>query len=208
MLKFLGFSGDGAPGATVPAGSLVIAGVGNVDADSLFPNAAAAAIADFTDNTGGSASNTLTATTGVYDVSFPVTIVAGTAAADYLTNIVLGHKFKILAWYWVTSVAVAGASGSRVFNMEINTTDVGTVASTCTVTTASNATIGSLATGTAVSGANTGSATDTFSIEVASGGTTITGGSGYFVVRIQNMDTADSVASIADKINDILAAIG
>lgn len=160
-----------------------------------------------TDSTTGTAGTTLAAGVGCYWLSFPATIIAGTSAADYVTAITLGHKFKILGWNWLTAVAVAGASGSRVFNLEIGTTDVGTVVSTCTVTTAADATVGAIRPATTVTGANTGSATDTFSIEVASGGTSITGGSGSFNILVQNMDVADAVASMARQGNALRTAL-
>ena len=149
-----------------------------------------------TDNTTGAASTTLAAGAGVTTLTFPYSMLAGTGAAEVVTNYVLGYKFKILSWSFVTAVAGVGAAASRVFNMEIVGTDVGTVPSTITLIEAGTATVGSLTAGTAVSGANTGSAAEAFSIEVANGGTQFTAGSGYFLVRVQNMDTADAVASL------------
>lgn len=150
----------------------------------------------FTDSSGGTAGTTIAATVGVYNVSFPATLpTGGTDAAEVVTALTPGHKFKILAWSYLEAVATTGTSSSRVYNMEIGTTDVGTVASTVTVTTASAA-VGRVIAGTAVSGANTGSASDTISIEVAAGGTTHDAGSGAFIVRVQNMDIADAWASL------------
>jgi hypothetical protein len=210
-LTFLGFPGDGAVGSTVPSGSLIGAGVGNLTASQILDAGALttiAAISQLTNNsTGSAAATTLAAGLGVSTIVVPVTIIAGTAAADYLTNYTPGYRFQILGFSWVTAVAVAGASGSRVFNMEIGTTDVGTVAATCTVTTAANATVGSVTNSTTVTGANLGTSIDTISIEVASGGTTITGGSGAFLIRIQNLDTADAAASINGKLNALLTAL-
>jgi len=127
-------------------------------------------------------------TRGVYTLSVPWTFVTSTSAIDVFTAQVLGHAFRILAWEWHDGgTALVGSSGSRVANMEIGTTDVGTVASTVTIIQSGTAT-GRRIAGTAVSGANTGTATDTFSIEIASGGTDITAGNGVFTVTIQNLD--------------------
>ena len=161
--------------------------------------AAAATNAALTDSSGGAASSTIAAGAGVFWMSFPFEFITSTSAIDVATTITLGHKFKILAWSWIDGgTALVGGSGSRVANMEIGSTDVGTSPSTCTVVQASTAP-GRRIDGTAVSGANTGSASDTFSIEIASGGTTITAGNGAFHVKIQNMDTADAIASLAAK---------
>lgn len=158
---------------------------------------AGTAVGSLTDSTTGTASTTLAAGVGVYDLTIPVTLpVAGTSAVDQLTALTLGHKFKILAWQYVEAVATTGTTSSRVYNLEIGTTDVGTTPSTVTITTASAA-VGRVIAGTAVAGANTGSASATISIEVAEGGTTHDAGSGAFVLRIQNMDTADAFAELA-----------
>ncbi len=156
-----------------------------------------------TDSTGGTVADTLTATVGISTMHFPFEFVTSTSAIDVVTAFVPGYKFKILDWAWIDGgTDLVGASGSRVANMEIGSVDVGTSASTCTVVQASTGS-GRRIDGTAVSGANTGSASDTFSIEIASGGTTITAGNGAFHVVIQNMDTADALASISDKWNEL-----
>lgn len=154
-----------------------------------------------TDSTTGD--NTVSAAAagfGVYHVSFPCTLpTGGTTAVDQLTAFTPGHKFKILKWAYHEAVATTGTNSSRVYNMEIGTTDVGTVLSTVTITT-SGAAVGRVIAGTAVSGANTGTSTDTISIEVAASGTTHDAGSGAFVVTIQNMDTADAFAALLAKL--------
>jgi len=156
-----------------------------------------------TDNSTGTVSDTVAAGVGISTMHFPFEFVTSTSAIDVVTAFVPGFKFKILDWAWVDGgTDLVGASGSRVANMEIGAVDVGTSPSTLTVVQASTAP-GRRIDGTAVAGANTGSASDTFSIEIASGGTTITAGNGSFSVVIQNMDTADAVASISDKWNEI-----
>ena len=148
------------------------------------------------DSSTGTAGNAIAAGVGVYTLTVPWTWATSTSAIDVMTAIVPGHAFKVLAWDWTDGGTVlVGASGSRVANLEIGTTDVGTVASTCTVVQAGTAN-GRRIAGTTVTGANTGSATDTLSVEIASGGTTITAGDGAFHIKIQNMDTANALASL------------
>lgn len=156
-----------------------------------------------TDSGTGIVSDSIAAGVGISTMHFPFEFTTSTSAIDVVTAFVPGYKFKILDWAWVDGgTLLVGASGSRVANMEIGSTDVGTSASTCTVVQASTAD-GRRIDGTAVSGANTGSASDTFSIEIASGGTDITAGNGAFHIVIQNMDTADAFAAISDKWNEL-----
>lgn len=159
------------------------------------------------DSSGGTASDAIAAGVGIRTVALPVTLaVGGTGAADALTEYIFGHAFKILAWTYVA--AVAGATGlNRVFNMEINTTDVSTVVSTITLSAANTGTVGAKVDGGAISGAQTGAAGDSFSIEVANGGTAFTAGSGFFLVKYQNLDDVNAFASLADHTNDLITAL-
>ena len=163
---------------------------------TAYTTAVRTTTAPVTDSTGGAAQAAAAAGVGVYVLAIPCTLPAGTSVGEVVTAYTIGHKFKILGWSYATAVAGVGAGASRVFNMEIGTTDVGTTPSTCTLTEASTSDIGELTAGTAVAGANTGAANATFSIEVATGGTAFTAGSGMFLVQIQNMDTADTFAGI------------
>lgn len=158
--------------------------------------------AALTDSTTGSAGAALAAGAGYSLLAIPHTFIGGTSAVESVTTLTLGFKFKIISWAAVTTVALVGSGGSRVANMEIGATDVGTVASTITVPIANTA-VGTVTAGTAVEGANTGAANATFSIEIASGGTAFTAGSVMFLVLIQNMDTADAIASLAANLLDL-----
>lgn len=159
---------------------------------------AAATAGALTDNTTGTASTTFAAGAGVYVLPIPIgnLVTLSTGGIDVQTGIVLGHKFKILSWEFVTGTTVGTGSGAAlVFNLEIGATDVGSVVSTCTVTLAGTSDIGERTAATAVAGANTGTASDTLALEVAGSGTAFTAGDGCFYIKVQNMDTADAVAS-------------
>lgn len=184
----------------------VIATAAKVSPSGTQPPLSAALPTAITDNSTGTASNTIAATAGVQQLFFPHTFIGGTSAVEPVTTYVMPYKFKILSWVFVTEVLLVGAAGSRVANMEIDATDVGTVPSTVTIPIA-NAAVGTVTAGTAVAGANTGNAGQSFSIEIAAGGTQFTAGSGTFVVTVQNMDTADAVASLADHVNDLITAL-
>lgn len=158
-----------------------------------------------TDNSTGTASNTIAAGAGCSTIVIPLTSLAtglSTSAIDLLTNYVPGYKFKLLKFDFITTVVGAGAGASQTFNLEIGTTNV--TGGSLNVTLASTATIGVQTNGTAITAANTGSATDNISIEMAAGGTVFSSGAGYFVIKIQNMDTADAIASLSDHINSLI----
>lgn len=184
---------------TKPANRMLARYVPNIATIATF--AQAAVLTDST--TGSDAVSAAAAGFGVSDLIIPATpnlSTLSTGGVDLATGIVLGYKFKILSWEFITTVAGTGSGASLVFNLEIGTVDVGTVASTCTVTLSGTDTIGKRTAATAVAGANTGTATDALSVEVAGSGTAFTDGSGYFVVKVQNMDTADAFATLLAKI--------
>lgn len=210
-LKTLGFSGDAAVGATVASGSVVEAGTGNITiaptASNILPVAALVGTSPITDNTGGTIGTSFPAAgVGYQTLTFSHTFIGGTTAVTNLNAYTFGYRFKILSWSWVSSVLLVGGGGSRVFNMLINATQVGTVPSTVTVVVGSGA-VGTIIAGTAVSGAQTGGQSDTFSIQVANGGTAFSAGSGYFLVQVQNLDTVNALSTVTGLTNTILNAI-
>ena len=156
---------------------------------------------------GGTAGDIIAAGVGISELVIPATLITGgTGAANIVDAITPGFNFKILQWSYVT--AVAGVTGvGRVFNMQITGVGVSTVLSTITLAAANTTTLGSKVDGLAISGDNTGAPAATFSIVVANGGTAFTLGSGFFVVRIQNMDTADAIKSISTDINTLITAL-
>jgi len=165
-----------------------------------------------TDSTGGTAGTTLSANVGEQLVTIPLTSLAtglSTSAIDLLTALTPGFRFKILGLEFVTTVAGTGTDASQVFNLEIGGTNV--TGGVLTLTLASQATIGTVTAATAITAANVGSATDTISLEMAADGTVFTAGAGYFVLKLQNLDTADAVASLAalsNKLRGDLVSLG
>lgn len=198
-LEWLDYEDDAAAGSELASGS-------TVSPSGTQPPLSAALPTALTDNTTGTASNTLAAGVGIQHWFFTHTFISGTAAVEPVTTWVPGFAFKILAWHAVTSVLLVGAGGSRVANLEIGGTDVGTVPSTCTIPIA-NAAVGTVTAATAVAGANTGTSADSISIEIANGGTEFTAGMVTFVIQVQNMDVANAAASLADHVNDLITAL-
>lgn len=188
------------------AGTTVIASGAAVSPSGTQPGLSAALPTDITDNSTGTASNVIAAGTGIFTLAFPITLASMTAAAaDLLTNYTLGYAFKILSISFSTTTISAGAGASMVLNAEINATNV--TGGVLTVTLASTDTLGELTAATAITAANTGLSTDTLSIEVAAGGTIFTAGEGVILVRVQNTDSVNAVASLAKHVDDLIVAL-
>lgn len=199
-LEYLDYVSNTESGETINTGTSVVAsGVQGPASTGTLPN-------QITDNSTGTASDTIAAGAGVFTLAFPITLASmTTAAADLLTNYVLGFAFKLLSVSFATTTIGAGAGASQILNLEIGTTNV--TGGTVTITLAGTDTLGELTAGTAITGANTGSASDTLSIEVAAGGTVFTAGDGVLLIKVQNMDTANAIASLADHVNDLITAV-
>jgi len=167
-----------------------------------------AAQAALTDSTGGTAGTALAAGVGVVPLTIPLTSLAtglSTSAIDLLTGYVPGFRFKILSLAFVTTVAGTGTDASQVFNLEIGSTN--TTGGVLTLTLASQAAIGTVTAATEITAANTGSSTDAISLEMAASGTVFTAGAGYFILKLQNLDTADAVASQSSLLGAIRSAM-
>lgn len=201
-LTFLNAQGDSSVGAVIGSG-------GTVSPSGRVANLAVPLPVGIPDNTTGDNNvAALAAGVGVQTLVHPLTSLAtglGVLAIDLMTTWTPGFKFKILSWDFITTVAGTGAGASQTFNLEIGTTNV--TGGLLNVTLASTAAIGQVTPGAPVTGNNTGSASDSISIEMAAGGTVFTAGAGYFVIRVQNMDVADAVASMNASISQLILAL-
>lgn len=187
-------------------GASVIGSGAKASPSGTQPPLSAALPTALTDNTTGTASNTLAAGVGVFTLAFPIQLAAMTTlAADLMTNYTPGFAFKVLAVDFVTTTIGAGAGATQQINLEIGSTNL--TGGVVNPTLAGTDTLGELTAGTAVTANNVGTASDTLSIEVAAGGTVFTAGAGAVLVKIQNMDQANAAASLADHINDLITAL-
>lgn len=129
---------------------------------------------------------------GITNISIPLVSLAtglSTSAIDLLTDLVLGYKFRIEAFSFVTTVVGAGADddqSSQVFNLAIGSTAL--TGGELTVDLSATDTVGKVAEGTAITGENVGSETDAISIEMAEGGVAFASGAGYFSLRVKNLE--------------------
>lgn len=191
-------AGDTATPFNLASGSKVTGTGAPLVLAAALPNA-------FTDNTTGTASDTLAAGVGVYVLSIPITLVQITGAVDVLTEYTPGHAFKILSFDARVTEVVTTAGDGISLNLEINATNVtgGVIA----LTSANSTPLGVAIAGTAVTGANTGTASDTISIEATIGAGAFAEGAVVGLIRIQNMDDSNAVASLAEHTDDLITAL-
>lgn len=152
-----------------------------------------------TDNTTGAAGTTLAA--GVGDFTLPLYVnLADLAAADLVTTFTLGFKFKILSMDFVVEKAATTAAKAATLTPKIS--GVAVTGGVLSLTSANCTPQGVVVAGTAVTALNTGASNATISI-TGSAVTAFVEGAGWILLRIQNMDSADAIASLASTINSI-----
>lgn len=155
--------------------------------------------AALTDSTTGTAGTTLAAGAGVFTLSVPVDL-PSVADGDILVAFTPGYKFKVLsATFAVTKPVTTGAKATTI------TAKIGSNAITgfsVALTSANCTPIGALVASSAITAANTGAANATFTLTAGST-TAFAEGQGVLLITVQNMDTADAVASIARLQNAI-----
>lgn len=193
-LKFLGYNGDSAPGVTVAAGA-------GLTPSGTQPPLSGALPTSLTDNSTGTASNTIAAGTGVYTLAFYIEA-AVIANGDLLTDYVPGHRFKILKFDARCAKPVTTGAKASNLNLEIDSANLtgGVVALAETYA------LGAAQAGTTVTGNNIGTATQSVSI-IAGGTTAFVEGAFWLLISIQNLDSADAVASLAHHVNDLITAL-
>lgn len=201
-VKWLGYSTDTwVQGNSIPIGSFIVC-AGRSSSVSGLPS-------PITNNSYGNTSTTaLPIGMAMMLLPIPLTSLAtglSTAAVTLLNAYTPGFRFYIESYLWVTTIVGAGASASQSFSLAI--TGAPLTGGVLTLTLASTNAIGSRTTSTSITGGNTGGPTDTLSINMASGGTAFTSGAGYFLIKIVNLDTANSIASINQSISTLIAAL-
>lgn len=160
--------------------------------------------ANITDNSTGTSGTTITGGAGVHTLTFGFSFAgtgAGTGAIVPVNGFIPGYKFKVLSWSMIVTELLVGASGTRTFNLDINGTDN---AATLIPTVASHSVVGTVVGAVGVAGANTGSETAYISIESVATANAITAGKMSIMLKIQNMDTADAIATLANRINSLI----
>jgi hypothetical protein len=208
-LVFLGQTNDASPGAVIGSGAEVVAGGTQQDFDTTALKAlnttlitTDAAISAFTDNSGGTASSTIAAGVGIQTIPIFVNLAQITATSIF--SYTPGFAFKVLAIQFSVEIAVTNAAKGATLTPTVNGS--GVTGGALVLTSANCTPKGTTVSGSAISGGNTGTNAQTLGI-TASSVTTFLEGTGWVLLRIQNMDTANAVASLADKTNDLMAAL-
>ncbi len=199
QLKYLGYPSDSATGNTIAIGAVMTASA-ELPLFGAIP-------ASITDNSGGAATSAIAAGVGIYTLAFFVNLVdIATTATTVMNNYVIGHAFKIINVAFVVEKAGTGAGAAATINTAINSSIVtgGTVALTLANTTPAGAILPAVQAPTTA--ANTGNAAAALGITTTSV-TAFTAGSGWIVLRIQNTDQRDAMATVSAKINSLIAAL-
>lgn len=203
---YCGYIGDGVNPAVIGSGAKVVAS-GTQAADFTTTELKAlnatllTGIAAFTDNTGGTASDTLAAGVGISDWMFYVSL-PDVTNADLIGAFTPGYAFKVLKLDFLHEKAVTTGAKAATLTPKIN----GSAITGGVLALAGTYAAGAVTAASTITAANTGTSAQTFSI-TASGVTAFTEGNGVIRVRVQNMDSVNAFASLADKINDIRSAL-
>lgn len=112
---------------------------------------------------------------------------ADIASGDMLTNYTVGHKFAILGVDFQVQKPATTAAKLASFNLEIGNPGTNLTGGVVALTSANCTPAGAAVAGSAITALNTGTSTDVISIE-ASAVTAFVEGSGWLMVRIQNLD--------------------
>jgi len=208
-LEFLGQTNDAAPAAVIGSGAKVVAAGAQENFDAAALKAlntelimTDAAISAFTDNTGGTASSTLAAGVGMETLAVFVNLAQITATTIF--NITPGYAFKVLGINFTVEVAVT--TGAKLATITPYVNGVSVTGGALALTSANCTPKGTTVAGSAITAGNSGTSAQTLTL-VASGVTAFSEGSGWVVLKLQNVDTQNAIASLADKTNDLLAAL-
>jgi len=193
--RFLGLVGDSASG-TVASGALVMPGMGDQtvawDLDALTA---------FTDNSGGTKSDTIAAT------CVRNALIIGPFSMALLVNsqlweTVIPYAFQVNSANFRCDIAITTGAKAATLTTRINTaaTTGGVISVSGTYAT------GASQAGTAITAANTGTAGQTLEI-IASAVTAFTEGYGHVELSVTNLDLAATIAAIAFKQNQLRTAL-
>lgn len=156
-----------------------------------------------TDNTTGAASSTLAAGAGIYLFSHHLDL-ANITSANQITTFTIGHKFKLIACAFIVHTPGTGGGASCTLQLQIG--GVSTGGGLITLNLANTATMGAVIAGTAVSAPNTGTNASTLGV-LGVRTVAFATGDGTLVIAVQNMDSADAIASLSAKLNSVIDAL-
>lgn len=198
-LMYIGLPDDPlSVGDTVAAGSVVSSGLGGYRVPPALSG-----LSNFTDNSGGSASSTIAAGVGIF--TLPVFVQLAQITATTIFTLTPGFRFKVLSINFSVEVAVTTASKAATITPAIG--GVSVTGGALALTSANCTPKGANVSGSSITAANTGTNAQTLTL-VASGVTAFSEGTGWVLLRLQNMDSADFAASVATKLSSLMAILG
>lgn len=202
-VKFLGYIGDSAPGLTISSGAKVSPGGVQPPLSAALPNA-------ITDNSTGTASDTIATLINQRFVTmvFPILLISTDTPADLVTDLVLPFKGAVISWQFVTEV-VATSGGTADVNVELQLGATTVTGSPTNLSQAAFAAIGQVKAGGIITAANTFNSAATFSIVCTSSAVNFTAGkvNAYVTFAVREDALIDAIASLADHINDLRTAL-
>lgn len=147
----------------------------------------------FTDNTTGAVSTTLAAGVGQVTIPF-ATNLADITATTLINAYTPGYAFKILAIAFIVNKAATTAAKAATITPSIGVTAV--TGGVLALTSANMTPQGTVLAASAITALNVGTAASTITL-TASAVTAFVEGDGWIVIQLQNMDTANAIASLA-----------
>lgn len=162
------------------------------------------AVASLTNNTGGTANNTLDAHGGFVRIAYLLTLNDVAGVRDIVTDFTPGFTGRVVGLEFVVDTKVTTAAKTLNLNVEIGSTDV--TGGVLALTSANTATSGVVITSSAVTGTNTFTATDKISVE-ASNVSQFSEGDGMLYIVLENTAIRDNIADLGVKMNDLLARL-
>jgi hypothetical protein len=205
---FMGYVDDCLPGVTVGSGAAVAPSGSQPAFNTTSLKALNATlltgIAAFTDNTTGTASSTLAAGVGIYNVSAYINLVNITATGNVF-YFLPGHAFKVLSMSATTEKPESVASKAVTLTPYVN--GISVTGGALALTTANVVSVGGNISATSITAVNTGTSVQSLNIQCSTFTAAFTNGAVRVILTIQNMDSANAIASLASKINTIKAAL-
>lgn len=190
FLKWLNASGDSTGGTTINSGAIVTAG--GRTAKISAPTSA------ITDNTGGTAGSTLSV--GAEQFTLAIYCQLAQLTATTIFSITPGYAFQVLSLAFVVEVAVTTAAKAATITPYVN--GISVTGGALALTSANCTPKGTNIAATAITAGNSGTNAQTLAL-VASSVTTFSEGTGWLILTVKNMDSANALSSITALLNTI-----
>jgi hypothetical protein len=198
--------------AAIPSTTSITATYLNIGANTATPSAVVAGatvspsgpppfvtgLTNFTIPGGLTISNSIAATVGYSTLAFQIDA-NKIVAADLMTTYKPGYAFKLIAFDARANIAVSTTPCAATVSLKIS----GAAVTGGAIALNGAYALGAAQAGSAITALNTGTSSDTITI-IAASVTAFTEGSFMLYITIQNLDTANAIASIATQVNSLV----